>query len=315
MTTDVPSSDRQVTAAEPVLSEPIVTPPSVLEAITRSELDASITTARRYPRSLAVFRSTALSMVRLDQATAAAMFYALPRRQRQEDGTWKRTTITGPSVRLAELVAAAWGHLRSGARIVAETDREVVAQGFAQDLQANNTIITETRRRIVDRNGRRYPDDLIILTANAVAAIARRNAVFAVIPRVFIEQLVETARKVAAGEQKTLTEGRSRALAAFAELGVSSARVFEKLERSGIEDIDLEDLGILHGLLTAIREGESSVAAEFPTAAPEGAAPSKTAELTEQLRRRRRPEAPAPPPPPAPSEPPPARDHESEPSG
>jgi hypothetical protein len=307
--------DRRV--AEPVVPEPLVTPPSALEALTRSELDVQITTARRYPRSLALFKSTAASMIRLDQETARTCFYAFLRRQRQDDGTTKRVTISGPSVRLAEIVAAAWGNLRAGARVVAETDREVVAQGYAHDLQANNAVVMETQRRIVDRDGRRYGDDLVTLTKNAACAIARRNAVFAVIPRAFITPLVEVAMKVAAGDAKTLTEGRTRALAAFAELGVSGARVLEKLERPGVEDVDLEDLVLLHGLLTAIKEGETSVAAEFPapaTAADEG---PRTAALTEAVRRRRaaredqatgtgaatpQPEAatPATPPPPAP---------------
>jgi hypothetical protein len=84
-----------------------------------------------------------------------------------------------------------------------------------------------------------------------------------------------------------LTEGRTRALAAFAELGVSGARVLAKLERPGVDDVDLEDLALLHGLLTAIKEGETTVAAEFPapaTAAEEG---PRTAALTEAVRRRR----------------------------
>jgi hypothetical protein len=277
--------DRRV--AEPVVPEPLVMPPSALEALMRSELDVQITTARRYPRSLALFKSTALSMIRLDQETARSCVYALIRRQRQDDGTWKRVTITGPSVRLAEIVAAAWGNLRVGARVVAETDREVVAQGYAHDLQANNAVVMEVQRRIVDRDGKRYPEELVTLTKNAASAIARRNAIFAVIPRAFITPLMEVAMKVATGDAKTLSEGRTRALAAFAELGVPAARVLEKLERPGVEDVDLEDLALLHGLLTAIKEGETSVAAEFPAPATVAEEGPRSAVLTEAVRRRR----------------------------
>jgi len=297
MTTDpVPSTDRHL--AEGLLpGEPLAIGPSALETLTRSELDVQITTARRWPRSLARFKAGALTMIRLDQATAAACFYALPRRERQEDGSWKRKTITGPSVRLAEIVASCWGNLRAGARIIAETDRELVAQGFAHDLETNYAVATETHRRIVDRDGRRYSDDIVILTANAACAIARRNATFAVVPRAFVNELVAVAMKVAAGEAKTLKDGRERALAAFAELGVAPDRVLTKLERAGIEDLDLEDLAILHGLLTAIKDGETSIAEQFPAPAAAEGAPSTTAALTERLRRRRRgdPAAAAPP--------------------
>src|SRR5262249_8344200 len=125
MTTDpVPATDRRL--AEGLLpGEPLAITPSALETLTRSELDVQITTARRYPRSLARFKAAALMMIRMDQATAAACFYALPRRERREDGSFQKKTITGPSVRLAEIVASCWGNLRAGARVIAETDREI----------------------------------------------------------------------------------------------------------------------------------------------------------------------------------------------
>ena len=168
----------------------------------------------------------------------------------------------------------------------------------------------EVQRRIVDGNGRRYSDDMITMTKNAACSIARRNAVFAVIPRAFINPLLEAAKKVAAGDAKTLSESRTRALAAFAEIGVSATAVCDKLERRGVEDIDLEDLTLLSGLLTAIRERETTVEAEFPPVPGEPTG-SRTAAVAETLARRRRAadqatgrgaESPATPPPAAPPE-------------
>jgi len=276
---DVTTTERTI---DVVLPEPVSLPPTALEVLTRSEIDVAIATARRYPRSLALFKQMALTMIRLDQETASACFWSLPRKQRQEDGSYKRVNLEGPSVRLAEIAQIAYRNMRAGARIIAETDREVVAQGWAHDVESNVAIVTETRRRIVDRNGRRYSDDMMVQTANAACSIAMRNAIFRVIPRAFINPLVEVAKKVAAGDAKTLTEGRQRALAAFAEFGISAAAVCDKLERRGIEDIDLEDLTLLGGLLTAIREKETSVEAEFPSAAGSG-----ESKLAETLRRRR----------------------------
>src|SRR5262249_39228088 len=175
----------------------------------------------------------------------------------------------------------------------------------------NTAVVMEVQRRIVDGNGRRYSDDMITMTKNAACSIARRNAVFAVIPRAFINPLLEAAKKVAAGDAKTLSEGRQRALAAFAELGVSAAAICDKLERRGVEDIDLEDLTWLSGLLTAIRERETTVETEFPPASGAEQMPRGTAAVAETLARRRRaaeqatgrgPEPPSTPPPTAPPE-------------
>ncbi|HMB37405.1 MAG TPA: hypothetical protein VKV41_25385 [Methylomirabilota bacterium] len=304
--TEVATADRQVIAGT---LEGVITS-SAMEAITRSELDVQIVTARRFPRSLAHFKARALTMIRLDVETAQSCFYVLPRRQRQADGTFKRVTIDGPGVRLAEIAQVAYGNIRAGARIVAETDREVVAQGFCHDLETNTAVVMEVQRRIVDGNGRRYSDDMITMTKNAACSIARRNAVFAVIPRAFINPLLEAAKKVAAGDAKTLSESRTRALAAFAEIGVSATAVCDKLERRGVEDIDLEDLTLLSGLLTAIRERETTVEAEFPPVPGEPTG-SRTAAVAETLARRRRAadqatgrgaESPATPPPAAPPE-------------
>jgi hypothetical protein len=283
-----PSADRRV--VDGLLPEPIgPMPVTALETLTRSELETQITTARRFPRSLALFKANALSLVRLDQATAAACFYALPRRQRGEDGTVKRVTITGPSVRLAEIVAGAWGNLRAGARIVGVEAGEVVAQGYAHDLQTNYAIVTETRRRIVDREGRRYSDDLVVVTQNAACAIARRNAMFAVIPRAYVNQLVAVAMKVAAGDESTLVDTRRAVLAELADLGAPPARVCDRLERGGVSDLDLDDVGLLRGLVTAIRDGETTVAAEFPAPAGEASpsTSSRSAALADTVRRRR----------------------------
>lgn len=280
------------------LPEPMATPVTALEVLNRSEIDVAITTAHRFPRSLALFKQQALSVIRLDQETAAAMFYSLPRRQRQSDGTFRRVNIEGPSVRLAEVAQLAWRNMRAGARIIAENEREIVAQGWAHDVESNVAVMTETRRRIVDSNGRRYSDDMVITTANAACSIAMRNAIFKVIPRTLMNPLVDAAKKVAAGEAKTLGESRQRALAAFMELGVSANAIYDKLERRGVDDIDLEDLGLLHGLLTAIRDRETTVEAEFPP--PPGDAPSSRTAAVMDAVRRRRPDAPEPPGPPTP---------------
>jgi len=287
METDLtPTRDRQLVHG--TLPDPIVTAPTALDAMTRTELDVQISAARRNPRSLAHFRQQVLSMIKLDAATAASCFYAIPRKQRQDDGTMRTTTISGPSIRLAELAAAAWRNIRAGARIVAEGRDEVTALGFCHDLEANHIEVVQVDRRIVDRNGNRYSDDLVTVTKNAACAIARRNAIFAVVPRAFIDPLVDVAMKTARGDARTVADARKRLLKSYAELGVTAGQVCDKVERAGVDDLDLEDLTLLNGLLTAIQERETSVAVEFPRATDTKDAPgSRTAAVRDTVRRRR----------------------------
>jgi hypothetical protein len=245
-----------------------------LEARTRGEIDVQIVTARRFPRSIRTFKVTALEMVTLDEETAAACFYALPR-----DGK----TVEGPSARLAEIVASAWGHMRVEGRPVGEDDRFITARGTAWDLQNNVAIAFECRRRITNKAGKRFSDDMIGVTANAASSIAIRNAVFKVVPSPFWRPLFIEARKVAVGDASTLADRRAKSLAAFQQMGVTQERVFGLLEVKGVEDITLDHLATLRGLFTAIREGDTTVDEAFPLAGAAGGdikAPQRKSEKT-----------------------------------
>jgi hypothetical protein len=288
--TDVASevTGELVPSTDAVLPEPRGLPPSALEILTRSELDTQMVAARRYPRSIALFRQNVTAMIRQDVETAEACYYVLSRRK--ADGTL--ATIDGPSIRLAELVMSAWGNMRSGGRILAVTETEVVGQGFACDLQTNTSTVREFKRRIVRTDGRRFSDDMVTVTGNAAVAIAERNAIFRVIPRAMIDPLVAVAKKVVAGSLKTLAESRKHALRECAALKVSSARVCALFGKAGPDDLTVEDLVDLRGILTAIAEGAQTVDDAFPPTAPAQAASepaSKSEQLLGQMQARRRP--------------------------
>lgn len=265
----------------PVDPDPIeVRPTLALEAQTRGEVDVQITTARRYPRSVRSFIDECVAMATLDEDTAGACFYALPR-----DGK----TIDGPSVRLAEIAASAWGHMRVQARIVDEDERFITARGEAWDIQRNVAIAFDVRRRITNKQGKRYSDDLIVVTGNAASSIALRNAIFKVIPSAFWRPIYQRCREVAVGKQETLANKRAAMLAYFQKLGVDEARVLGVLGIRGVEDIGLEHLATLRGLATAIKDGDTSLDEAFPSTAspvipmPPRAATSVTVPAAEVL--------------------------------
>jgi hypothetical protein len=222
------------------------------------DLEVQITTARRFPRSIKSFVDRALQMATLDEETSKACFYALPR-----DGK----TIAGPSARLAEICAAAYQHLRVGAKVIREDEKWVYSVGAAWDVENNVAITFEVRRRITDRNQRRYNDDMIGVTGNAASSIALRNAVFKIIPSAFWRPIYEQCRKVAVGDAKSLAGRRAKMLEHFQKtMAVDPARIFAAIGVKGVEDITLEQLEILIGYATAIREGDSTVDEIFPPA-------------------------------------------------
>lgn len=224
--------------------------------LNKSEIDQQIATAKRYPRSIKRFVDEATAMVTLNESIAQQCIYALPR-----DGK----VVEGASARFGEIVASAWGNCRAGARVVNDSGEFVTAQGVFHDLERNVAITYEVQRRVTNKSGKRFSADMIGVTANAACSIALRNAILKGVPKAFWETLYQKARAVVAGDIKTLANKRSEAIKQFQIYGISEAQILAKLGREGAADIGIDDLVVLFGLLTAIRDGDTTPEQAFAT--------------------------------------------------
>lgn len=231
---------------------------SAVAALNRSDVEAQLAAAHQHPRKIARFLNEAITLATMTKGIAEACIYAIPR-----DGK----LIKGPSVRLAEICASAYGNMHIGARICDVEEKEVVAQGIAWDLEKNLRTTIETRRRITGKGGRRYSDDMITVTGNAAASIALRNAIFRVIPKAYVQQVYDRARLTAVGDAKTLVAKRDELLERLAKIGVHADRVFQLLGKQK-PDIDLDDIELLIGLGTAIANGDLDIDDAFPAPLP-----------------------------------------------
>ena len=230
-----------------LITAEIVANSTALEQLSRAEIDVQIATAHRFPRSVSTFQHDVLSAITLSPQIAAECRYVLPRDGKQ---------ISGPSARFAEIIASCWGNSRAGARIVNEDDRFVTAQGIFHDLQRNVAITYEVRRRITNKHGKKFSDDMVGVTANAACSIALRNAVFKGIPKAFWTHLYNEAIKHAKGDQKSLPQRRDSALEAFRQQGFRDPEIFAIADIKGKSDINLDVLLKLSGILTALSDGD-----------------------------------------------------------
>lgn len=225
-----------------------------LSLITKAEIDTQIATAKAFPRSLKMFHDRALSMATLTEDIAASCSYSLPRGGK---------TLEGPSVRMAEIVVSSFGNIRSGARVIANDGKTITAQGICHDLETNNCVTVEIKRRITDKYGKTFNDDMQTVTGNAACAIAFRNAVFKVVPAALCQDIYDKAKEVARGTAETLVVRRDKAIDYFNSIGVKNEQIISVLEIKKIEDIDLDKLSILTGMKAAIKNGEATVASLF----------------------------------------------------
>lgn len=240
-------------AQEPEVLEREVAP--TLPMTAGGTVDVQVATARRFPRSIADFIRRATEMATLSPDIAASCVYALPRGGK---------TIEGPSARLAEIVASAWGNLRIQAGATDNDDRYITARGEAWDVQTNVAIGFEVRRRITNRNGQTYDDDMITVTGNAAASIALRNAVFKAVPSSFWKPIYQKCRQVIAGDAKTFAARRDDMLKAFMVAGVTPERLCAGIGLKGVADMTLDHMATLVGVLNAIKEGETTIEEAFP---------------------------------------------------
>lgn len=222
---------------------------STIALLNKSEIDQQIATAHKYPRSIKRFRDETLQMVTLNENVAAECIYSLPRGGK---------TIEGPSARFAEVVFSAWGNSRAGARVVNDQGNFVTSQGVFHDLEKNAAITYEVQRRITDKSGKRFSDDMIVVTANAACSVALRNAILKGVPKAFWSDMYEAARATVMGDYKTLANRRADAIKAFQAYGISPEQICATLGVGGVEDIGLENLVTLRGILTSIKEGDTT---------------------------------------------------------
>jgi hypothetical protein len=228
-----------------------------LEAQSRAEMDVQISTAKAYPRSLTAFKREAFDLVTLDRETAGACFYTMKRGGK---------SISGPSVRFAEIIAYAWGNMRFEAKVTQVTEREVVAQGTALDLEKNMGSRIEVRRRITKKDGSRFDDDMITVTSNAACSIALRNAIFDVIPFALAKPLYEASRKTAAGEGKEMAKRREEHIKKFEAQGVDRRDIYAVLGVDGMDDVGTDQLLELIGIRNAIDNGDTTIEETFARA-------------------------------------------------
>jgi hypothetical protein len=220
--------------------------------LTKAEIDRQIATAHTYPRSMAKAIRAVIELATVDQPTAMECVYSLPRDNK---------LIVGPSVRLAELLFQQWGNNRVDTMIFKVDRKEgwIEAQAAYHDLETNSANRSKVRRRIKGKNGHIYSDDMIIVTGNAAAAIAKRNAILAGIPKPIWRQAYQKCLAIIQGDETTLGERRRAMLKDLTDLGLTLSQIYQLLGVGGEKDIGLVHMIELAGLRSGLTNGELTV--------------------------------------------------------
>lgn len=225
-----------------------------VDAVERANVDSQVATAKRYPRDIRRSIDNSVVMATMNQETAQSCSYALPRGGKP---------ITGPSVHLAKIIVSNWGNMRTEAKVVQITDKQVISRGTCWDLETNVASAFEVRRSIIGKNGQRFSDDMITVTGNAANSIAYRNAVFAVIPKAITDRVYYAAQKFITGDLSNsdkLLKVRTGVLNNFKNnYGITEEEVVKMCGKQTVNQIGADEISMLMGTIQALKDGDTTV--------------------------------------------------------
>ncbi|HEX4044189.1 MAG TPA: hypothetical protein VHZ76_00805 [Gammaproteobacteria bacterium] len=244
----------------------------------KAELDIQITTAKAYPRDMMRCLEEAKVFATANEEIAESCIYSLPR---GKDKQGKQQIITGPSVRLAEIMMSCWGNIRAATRIVSNDGKIITAEGAAWDLEKNVRIAMQVQRSISGKFGT-FSADMQVVTGNAASAIALRNAIYKVIPKSLVDIVYDAATKAAIGDQKRLSEKIRKCFDRFKHHGIEEEKILTYFGKSNAADLSLDDVTEMIGIGTAIKDGTMTIEKAF-VEDNESANNAKTASLEAKL--------------------------------
>lgn len=176
--------------------------------------------------------------------------------------------VTGPSIRLAEVLVQHWGNINFGYRELHEAPGMTQVLAYAYDLETNARAekvfhvkhVRDTRQGPKEITDRR---DLYELVANQ-ASRRIRSCILQLIPGDVVEAALEAAAAaLEKHEGKDIDERRKNAVKLFAEIDVTEEMIEKRMSKK-IKALLPQDLVALRTIYQSLTNGMSSVEQWFP---------------------------------------------------
>lgn len=216
-----------------------------------AEVQSAMLIAKQFPRD----RTRALDQIMRDcgrKRLAEEALYSYSR---------GGSEITGPSIRLAEVLAQNWGNIEFGWNEVARSQgiSEVIA--FAWDTETNvRRSIKFHVKHLRDTKGGPKPvrdeRDIYEICANQ-AARRMRACILNIIPGDIVDEAVEVCEATLAAKETTTPEAIAKMVEVFAALGVSKEKIERRCQRKA-ETITAPQMIQLRRIYNSIKDGMSS---------------------------------------------------------
>lgn len=216
-----------------------------------AEVQAALVIAKQFPRNpIEAYDKIMNACQRSGLAQSAVYSYA-------RGGS----SVTGPSIRLAEMLAQNWGNIQYGIRELSSENGESTVEAFAWDVETNTrqTKVFQVPHMRYTRNGSKKlsdPRDIYELVANN-GARRLRACILGVIPGDVIDDAVAQCERTIHASADTSLEAVQKLVQAFEQFSVSKKDIEDYIQRR-LEAITAANIVSLRKIFTSLRDGMST---------------------------------------------------------
>lgn len=222
-----------------------------------AEAQGKLIIAKNFPRNEYEAYAKAIEACKR-KSLAEKAIYSYPR---------SGSTISGPSIRLAEELARCWGNIDFGIKELSQKDGESEMQAYCWDMETN-TMSSQTfvvaHVRDTKNGKKKLTEQRDIYENNANMAGRRLRArILAVLPPDLVEIAVEECKKtLARNNDIPISDRIKKMVVAFEKFGVRVETIEKRLDRK-IDTMTVEDISEYIGIYNSLKDGSSSVSDWF----------------------------------------------------
>jgi len=226
-----------------------------------AEVQAAVIMAKRFPRDQKqAYDKIMLACQRPSLAESAIYSYA-------RGGT----DITGPSIRLAEAIAQAWGNIQFGIRELEQRQGESTVEAYAWDIESNARQIKtfqvahkrHTKKGTYDL---RDPRDIYETVANN-GARRLRACILGLIPGDIVDAAVDQCEATLTAKADTSPTAIKKLVEAFKSFGVAKEQIEKRIQRT-LDAITPAQVVGMRKIYNSLKDGMSVASDWFETDAP-----------------------------------------------
>lgn len=224
-----------------------------------AEVQAAMVIAKRFPRNQMEATDKILqACTRTSLAEGALYSYS-------KGGS----DVTGPSIRMAEVLAQCWGNINFGIRELEQRNGESTVEAFAWDIETNTRQVKVFQvghvrhtksgvKKLTD------PRDIYELVANQ-GARRLRACILGVIPGDVTEAAVKQCEETLHANADVSPDGLKKLVQAFEKFGVTKDQIEARIQRR-LETIRPAQVVQLKKVYASLRDGMSEIGDWFDVA-------------------------------------------------